>query len=94
MKIMKFRKVISIFFVLVFLFTNMTTPVYAGGLIGLFGKKKLNPPTSYYEPYWNGDYIELCLEPVEGGGYASLVTSSTPTALFFCCLLCSASSVV
>ena len=44
MKIMKFRKVISVFFVLVFLFTNMTTPVYAGGLLDLFGKKKLNYP--------------------------------------------------
>lgn len=77
MKIMKFRKVISIFFVLVFLFTNMTTPVYAGGLIGLFGKKTLDYPTEIIM-YKNGDYLEFNWMPVEGaGGYEIIYNGET-----------------
>lgn len=77
MKIMKFRKVISIFFVLVFLFTNMTTPVYAGGLLDLFGKKTLDYPTEAIT-YKNGDYLELNWMPVEGaGGYEIIYNGET-----------------
>lgn len=65
---MKIRKAISMSIVVMLLLTSMATPVYAGGLIDLFAKKKINPP-SEFDYYWNGDYVELNWEQVEGGGY-------------------------